>query len=95
MRRLQFSPSATADIDEIWDYTADRWSEDQADLYIDEIENACSAIASGTKIGRRTDVQIGLHKIRSGSHMIYYRTTEDRMDIIRILHAKQDADRHL
>lgn len=52
-------------------------------------------IATGQQIGRKSSAQEGMFKIRSGAHMIYYRMTPDRIDIIRILHGKQDVERYI
>lgn len=94
MKALRFSPAAYADIDKIWDYTAEQWSVDQAESYTDNLQDACENIARGIRTGR-VSVRAGLFKIRCGSHMIYYRMTEDEIQIIRILHGKQDVERHL
>jgi toxin ParE1/3/4 len=37
------SPRAQADLDEIWEYTAERWDEDQANRYILDIRDAISS----------------------------------------------------
>lgn len=46
MKPLAFSPAAEADIDGIWDYSAETWGPDQADRYTDEIRDACLALAN-------------------------------------------------
>ena len=33
-RRFVLKPRAQADLDEIWDYTVDRWGIDQAETYL-------------------------------------------------------------
>jgi toxin ParE1/3/4 len=95
MKALAFSPAAEADIDEIWDDSADNWGPDQADRYTDEIRDACHALAEGRKRGRRVDVRPGYSKLSTGSHVIYFREHDSHLDIIRILHGKQDVERQL
>lgn len=95
MKALAFSPAAAADISSIWDYSAETWGPDQADRYTDEIRNACHALASGGKRGRAVEVRPGYLKYPTGSHMIYFRDLGDRLVIIRVLHQRQDVDRHL
>lgn len=51
MKHLAFSPAAEADIDGIWDYSAQTWGPDQADRYTDEIRDACLALAHDHKTG--------------------------------------------
>ena len=65
MTDFLLSPAARADLDEIWDYTASRWSVDQAERYIRAIVEACQEIAAGPEIIRvlhqRMDVGARLH----------------------------------
>lgn len=95
MKAIAFSPAAEADISEIWDYSADRWGLDQADSYINEIRDACYALAQGTKRGRPADALPDFQKYLCGSHVVYFLDYANRLDIIRILHQRQDAERHL
>lgn len=94
MKAIAFSPAAEVDIGKIWDYTADRWGPDQADSYIDAIRDACHALARGTKQGRPS-VLPGFIKYLCGSHVVYFLDYPDHLDVIRILHQRQDAERHL
>lgn len=94
MKVLRFTPAAYADIDRIWDCTADLWGIDQAESYTDDLQNVCKCIAGGVKIGRPS-TRLSVFKHRCGAHFIYYRMTTDSVEIIRILHGKQDVERHL
>ncbi len=38
MSRHVLSPAAQLDLEQIWDYTCDRWGDDQAEKYVREIE---------------------------------------------------------
>jgi len=95
VKALAFSPAAETDIDGIWNYSADNWGPEQADRYTDEIRDACEALAVGRRNGRTLDVRPGYLKLSTGSHMIYFRDSGDRLEIIRILHGSQDVERHL
>lgn len=95
MKALTFSPAAEADIDDIWNYSAENWEPDQADHYTDEIRDACQALADSRKRGRPVDVRPGYLKLSTGSHMIYFRDHGDRLEIMRVLHGRQDVERHL
>jgi len=95
VKSLVFLPAAEADIEEIWDYSADRWGEDQADRYTDDIRDLCKALARGDKSGRPIDVRAGLLKCRMASHMIYFRSDAGRIVVIRVLHGAQDVERNL
>lgn len=95
MKTLAFSPAAEVDLEGIWDYSAKTWGPEQADRYTDEIQDACFAVATGRKRGRPLDVRAGYLKIITGSHVVYYRDQDDRIEVIRILHGRQDVERHL
>jgi len=95
MKAIAFSPEAETDIDEIWDYTADRWGPDQADSYTDAIRDACYALARGTKHGRPAEVLPDFQKYLCGSHVVYFLDYADHLDVIRVLHQKQEAELHL
>ena len=95
MKTLVFSPAAEADIDDIWDYSADNWEPDQADRYTDAIRDTCHAIAAGDKRGRVVDIRAGYLKASTGSHIVYFRDSGEQVEVIRVLHVRQDVDRHL
>lgn len=95
MKALAFTPAAEADLGGIWDYSAENWEPDQADRYTDEIRDACHALAAGRKRGSAVDVRPGYRKLSTGSHMIYFQDLGDRLVIVRVLHGRQDVERHL
>lgn len=95
MKALALSPAAEADLDHIWEHSAENWGLDQADRYTDEIRDACRDLAAGVKRGRPVDVRVGYLKYATGAHMVYFRDRGDRLDIIRILNQKQDIARNL
>jgi toxin ParE1/3/4 len=94
LKTIRFSPAAEADMGAIWDFSATRWGLDQADSYIDAIRDACQALAQGTKHGLPAEVLPGFQKYLCGSHVIYFLDFPDRLDVIRVLHQRQDAELH-
>lgn len=95
--RYLLSPAAQADLEQIWDYTHDRWGVDQAEDYLRELQRAINRIAANPWIGRACDeIRPGYRKLAAGSHTLFYRVTaEDVIDVVRILHQRMDVDRHL
>jgi len=43
--RYLLSPAAQADLEQIWDYTCQRWDVDQADDYLRELQHAIERAA--------------------------------------------------
>lgn len=95
MKALAFSPAAEGDLERIWDYSAENWGPDQAERYTEQIMDMCLALAAGTRRGRAVDIRAGYLKQAVGSHMIYFRNDGVMLHIMRILHLKQDTERHL
>ena len=89
------SPLAEIDLEEIWFYTFQKWSLAQADSYHRDLVTSFEGLASGTKRGRDVDVRPDYLKCLVGSHIIYFRDDGDQIEVIRVLHQRQDADRNL
>ena len=95
------SPAAQADLEQIWDYSCQRWSDDQAETYLREIQRAIARVADNPQIGRSCDeVRAGYRRHAVGSHSLYYRLVaasgdQHLVDVVRILHKHMDVDRHL
>ncbi|MCT4334693.1 type II toxin-antitoxin system RelE/ParE family toxin [Paracoccus sp. YLB-12] len=92
---LRFTPAARADLAAIWDHTARHWDMNQADRYIDVLHRVCLSLAAGETVGRPVDMRPGTLKVRAGSHMVYVREGPDTLDVIRVLHQRQDVERNL
>ena len=94
--RFVFKPRAHADLDEIWDYTADRWGLEQAETYIRRLWKDIQTVADKPSLGQEcAEVRPGYRKYPSGSHVLFYRPTTDGIDIVRILHERMDYERHI
>lgn len=89
------SPLAEIDLEEIWGYTFQNWSLGQADSYHRDLVATFEGLASGTKRGREVDVRPDYLKCPLGSHMIYFRDRNDQIEVMRVLHQRQDADLNL
>lgn len=94
-RLLRFTPAARADLAGIWRYTAGHWSLEQADRYIDELNGICAALAASEAASQPVNLRLGTRKARAGAHMVYFQERKGTLDVIRILHARQDVERHL
>jgi toxin ParE1/3/4 len=97
VNRFVLSPAAQADLEQIWDYTCDRWDDDQAESYIREIQRAIELVAENPLIGRSCEeVRPGYRRHRVGSHTLYYRVgASDLIVVVRVLHKNMDVDQNL
>ena len=92
MPKLKFTNNAVQDLSDIWSYTAETWSESQADKYYKLIMNACSTIAKKPQIGKEySEIYPDLKGKLTTKHIIFYRVLEDQsIEITRILHERMD-----
>ncbi|MDZ4796115.1 MAG: type II toxin-antitoxin system RelE/ParE family toxin [Bacteroidota bacterium] len=90
------SKKAVADITQIWLYTVEKWSVDQADRYynllFDEINFICKHINAGKDMEH---VRKGYRASKVKSHLIFYRIQNNTVEIIRILHEQMDIENRL
>ncbi len=91
----RLSPLAEQDLEGIWLYTFERWNAAQADAYLRSIMGAFEELASGNRRGQPVEARKGYLKAFVGSHVVYFRDQDRHLDVIRVLHQKQDATRHL
>lgn len=93
VRQLRHQQAARADLLQIWRYTNQGWSRSQADDYLTDIDLVLQEIAAGRVKGTR----YGEHHLRRRfkAHVIFYRETEQEIIVVRVLHGRMDADRHL
>ena len=98
MKTLPFiiSKRAVADLEEIWLYTVEKWSIEQADRYynliFDEINYICRNINAGKSMEH---VRKGYRASKVKSHFIFYRVLHDTIEVIRILHERMDIENRL
>jgi len=97
MSGIVLSPKAKTDLSEIWDYTYSEWGVEQAEKYVrglwSVMQEQTRDFTKSVDIG---DVRRGYRKVRSGSHVVFFKTINDGViDVVRILHQKMDFDRHL
>ena len=96
MAEYRLSPAAEHDLGDIWLYTCRQWSEEQANHYIDMLTAAFVELAGAPMIAMACDhIRSGYRRYNVGRHMIYFRVTPYGIAIIRILHDRMEAARHL
>ena len=96
MSRFVVSPAAKRDLDNIWNSSRANWGIDQSETYVREIGRCIAKLAAQPSLGRACpDIRVGYFKYLPGSHVIFSRQGENKIVLVRILHERMDAQRHL
>ena len=92
MAKVILRQEAIDDLNSIWGYTFEKWSEKQADKYYATIKMACNGIGDSPNIGKKYyEISKNLLGLKYGKHIIFYQQmSNDRIEIIRILHERMD-----
>lgn len=92
MAKVVLRQEAIHDLNNIWFYTFETWSEIQADKYYATIKMACNGIADNPNVGKEYDgINKNLLGVKSEKHIIFYQIINpERIEIIRILHERMD-----
>jgi toxin ParE1/3/4 len=86
------------DLENIWLYTFETWSIEQADRYIELIIDEIEYLSEKPNTGKDySEVRKGYFRSKVKSHFIFYRinSKEELIEIIRILHQQMDIDNRL
>ena len=96
MAEYRLTPAAEDDLEAIWTYTVQQWGIEQADRYIDFLTAAFAELAQSPKTAPVCDhIRPGYRRQSVERHMIYFRVTDYGIAVIRVLHDRMDASRHL
>ncbi len=92
MTKVILRKEAIDDLNRIWNYTFEKWSEKQADKYYATIKMTCNGIGENPDLGKiYSGITQNLLGLKSGKHIIFYQQiSKDRIEIVRILHERMD-----
>lgn len=98
MAKIRLSRKAISDLDGVWDYTVETWSEEQAAIYYRQIHatfQGSKSLPAFQEI-KYDIIKPGLLGHKVGHHIIFYKKDSDvSISVDRILHEKMDYQRHL
>jgi len=97
MTKFILTNKAVEDITSIWNYTFDKWSEQQADKYYKMLLSNCQDIADNPNLGKNySGIKKELFGLKANRHIIFYRKIKDMpIEITRILHGRMDLKRRI
>jgi len=97
MTKFKLTNKAVEDLANIWEYTFEKWSEQQADYYYESLILNCEEISNNPNIGKSYDgITQNLLGISVNRHIIFYRIIEEEyIEITRILHGRMDLKKRI
>jgi len=94
--RFELTRAALADVEAVAEYTLKHWGQAQAAAYVAGLEALFVELAQRPLSGRkREDLAPWLLSFPFESHVVYYSRAPSGITVIRILHYRLDAPRHL
>ncbi|MFZ4680659.1 MAG: type II toxin-antitoxin system RelE/ParE family toxin [Flavobacterium sp.] len=92
MAKFSFTNRALDDLIEIWDYTVENWSENQAEKYYNLIIASCLDLANNPELGKSYNiVSQNLLGFKCGEHIIFFQEiVKNEIEIARVLHGMMD-----
>ena len=92
MAVIVLQPRAKADLSDIWQFIAED-SDDQADAFIDLIDQKFQLLAQQSGLGRRREeLAEGLRSFPVGRYVIFYLLIPGGVQIVRVLHGARDIE---
>jgi len=93
---LVIAPAAKADLKDIYQYGLGRWGQAQSDSYLENLKEHFWALTEQPLMGvERPELLPGARSLPIKSHALFYKVTTETVEIIRVLHGRQDPQRHL
>ena len=89
MARFRLSPAARQDIDDIFEFSVQRWGVDQAFRYTDAMVAAFHRFAESPALAQDcSDIRAGYRRGLVGRHYVYFVTDTQGIVVIRVLHQR-------
>lgn len=94
--QLVFSPAAQEDLREIYRFGLRHWGANQASKYLESLKEHLWTLTEEPLIGRkRPDLFTELRSFPVESHIVFYQVRPPKVEIIRVLHGRQDPNQYL
>jgi len=94
--RLIISPIARNDLKNIFQFGMSNWGEAQSSKYLDHLKTQLWTLTEQPEMGiERDELLPNLRSFPVESHVIFYRLEIEKIEIIRVIHGRQDPLRFI
>lgn len=92
IKAYELSKEADRDLEEIFEYTINKFGLNQAVKYLNEFEVLFSELIINPDMGKnRNEIKSGLKSFSKSAHVVFYRIQNDKIRIVRVLHGSRDV----
>lgn len=93
---LVIAPLAKRDLKQIYNYGIGNWGIRQASDYLDNLKEQFWTLAEQPRMGiEREELLPDMRSLPVDSHIVFYRLQQSQVEVIRVLHNRQDPLRHI
>ena len=93
--RVRVSDAAEVDLADLFDFTLTRWDERQARTYLAGLHQRLADYGAGAAIARPVPERTTLLQLGYRSHHLFFAPEPGGVLLVRVLHRRSDAARHL
>jgi toxin ParE1/3/4 len=94
--RYTLTRDADFDIAAIAEFSVTQWGLARAEEYILALHPTFQTLANFPDVGRDAGaIRAGYRSLESGAHSVFYRKSNDGVEVVRVLHQSMDFGRHL
>lgn len=94
--QLVIAPAAKNDLKDIYQYGLRQWGQSQSESYLSTIKKQFWLLTQQPLLGtERPELLPDTRSLPIESHILFYRVTANKVEIIRVLHGRQDPQRQL
>ena len=92
----RLSRRAATDLEAIFEFTAAHFGIEQAHGYLGGLHECCERLAENPRLGRTAEsLAPGMRRFEFRSHVVFYSASLAGVLIVRVLHERMDAPRHI
>lgn len=96
VQQLVIAPIARDDLKNIYQYGRRQWGKARSDSYMAILKEQFWSLTEQPLMGiERPELSPDVRSLAIQSHTVFYRVAAKRIEIIRVLHGRQDPQRHL
>lgn len=88
---LVLSPRARSDLEDIWLIVAQGSGPEAADRWLDRVHDRCRGLLTDPLSGRdRSELVPEIRSVVVRPWVVFYRVSEARVEVVRVLHGRRD-----